>query len=83
MMITVETMRRIAPKQGCALTHKILEFTADVLERDTVEHTINFLEMGKQRGRDAYERRIFAQLLQIMRSPEVIDEWTQFGEGEA
>lgn len=81
-MLTAETMRRIAPKQGDLFAQRLLEQTADVLERLGLKLTIEFLVIGENRVSRKSERAAFAQLLEVMRSPEVIDEWTPIGEGE-
>ena len=78
-MITAETMRRIAPKQGDPFIQRLLEHTAGALEREGLEHVLLFLEVGVKRGKNRHERAAFAQLLEIMHTPEVIDEWTPVG----
>lgn len=81
-MITAETMRRIAPKQGCDLTMYVLEFTAALIEERGMSYALAFVEAGTYRDTTESLRSmqpIFMHLLQIMRSPEVIDEWTPFG----
>ena len=81
-MITAETLRRIAPKQGDAVAETLIEYTADLLERRGLEFTLTFLKVGTQRNNTPLEvalQPLFGQLLEVMRSPEVIDEWTPFG----
>lgn len=78
-MITAETMRRIAPKQGEMFAESLLNCTADVLDAYGFDFTLRCLEHDATTAKSKSARRIFAQLLQVMRSPEVIDEWTPFG----
>lgn len=81
-MITAETMRRIAPKQGDAVAETLLEYTADLLERRGLDFTLVYLKVGIERNNTPLEvalQPLFAQLLTVMHSPEVIDEWTPVG----
>lgn len=81
-MITAETLRRIAPKQGDAVAETLLEFTADLLERRGLDFTLAYLKVGIERNNTPLEaalQPLFGQLLEVMRSPDVIDEWTPVG----
>lgn len=78
-MITAKTMRRIAPKQGDATTEHILNYTAQVLERDGLTVTLMYLELCTKTEKGKKRRKVYAQLLEVMRSPEIIDEWTPVG----
>lgn len=80
-MITAETLRRIAPKQGDPYAQELLTYVADLIDRADVrlayrllEYIIAFALPAEKQLKQAAE-----QLLQIMRSPEVIDEWTPVG----
>lgn len=77
-MITAETMRRIAPKQGDLCAEVLLQYTADKLETEGIAATLLFLQVGSLWSTDDHSRYC-AQLLQIMRSPEEINEWTPVG----
>lgn len=81
-MLTAETLRRIAPKQGDAVAETLLEYTADLLERRGLEFTLAYLKVGTERNNTPLEvalQPLFGQLLEIMRSPEEINEWTPVG----
>lgn len=82
-MMTVETMRRIAPKQGDRMAEDFIYYTSMLLESNGIEYVLSWLERGAAKGDDAFQiasKLMHKQMLQIMKSPDDINEWTPIGE---
>lgn len=81
-MITAETMLQIALKQGNHLAESFLEYVAYLLENKGLEYVMSWLERGTTRSENSLHvafQPMHKHMLQIMQSPNEIDEWTTFG----
>lgn len=82
-MMTVETMRRIAPKQGDTTTEDFIYYTSMLLETKGLEYVLSWLERGTTRNENVLQvafQPMHKQMLQIMKAPDDINEWTPIGE---